>query len=132
MESAIKNCFNVDDVHIVPAQGQSGGMWLLVKNEVEVDVLATSRNLFLAICNLRQSRKTFGMVCMYDDPHHKRTAAIWSEVRSFVVAHSYLPILCMDDLNNIMNAYKKKGPTLANLNRIAEFILLSCQELWAV
>jgi hypothetical protein len=33
-ETAIKNRFNVDAVHVVPAHGQSGGLWLLVKHDV--------------------------------------------------------------------------------------------------
>lgn len=70
-ESAIKNHCNVDDVHIVLAQGQSGDMWLLVKHEVEANVLAINRNFFLALCNHKKCSRNFGLVCLYGDPHHQ-------------------------------------------------------------
>lgn len=79
-ETTIKNRFNVDAVHVVPAQGQSGGLWLLVKNDVDVDVSAVSRNFFIALCMHKQTSRKFGLVCVYGDPHHQRTVSIWSQV----------------------------------------------------
>jgi hypothetical protein len=43
------NQFNAKAVHIVPAQGQSGGLWLLSKHGVQLDVLESSHHFF-ALC----------------------------------------------------------------------------------
>jgi hypothetical protein len=87
-------------------------------------VSAISRNFIIAQCTHKQSSRRFGLVCMYGDPHHQRTARIWSEIRSFVVTYPNLPVLCMGDLNNIMNASEKRGPAPPNLNRITHFCCL--------
>jgi hypothetical protein len=40
------NRFNVDKAHVVPAQGQSGGLWLLNRNvDLEVVAAATTSSL---------------------------------------------------------------------------------------
>ena len=68
--------------------------------------------------------KKFGLVCVYGDPHHQKTASIWVQVKSFVLTYSNLPILCMGDLNNIMNVNEKMGPRPANVRRVSEFCCL--------
>lgn len=121
---SLKRRFGVDHAYIVPAQGQSGGLWLLVKQEVEVDVVSVSQFFLIALCVHKPSMKKFGLVCMYGDPHHQKTSSIWAQVQSFVATYPNLPMLCMSDLNNIMNAKEKLGPTPANLKRISEFCCL--------
>ena len=58
------NKLHVDDVHIVPAQGQSGGLWLLSKNGVELEVLDSSHHIFFALCVHKHLQKKFGLVCV--------------------------------------------------------------------
>jgi len=60
-------------------------------------------------------------VCIYGDPNHRSTSVIWEHVLDFVVQNSNLPIFCMGDINELMNANEKLGPTRANVNRINEF-----------
>jgi hypothetical protein len=62
--TGLLNRFNVDDVHIVPAQGQSGGLWLLSKHDVQLDVQVSSHHFFLALCVHKQLLKKFGLVCV--------------------------------------------------------------------
>jgi len=54
----------------------------------------------------------------------KKTASIWAQIKSFVLPYSNLPILCMEDLNNIMNVNEKMGLRPANVRRISEFCCL--------
>jgi hypothetical protein len=70
--TALINRFNVDKAHIVPAEGQSGGLWLLIKQDMDVDVLSVSQHFFIALCEYKQCTKKFGLVCVYDDPHHQK------------------------------------------------------------
>jgi hypothetical protein len=46
---------------------------------------------------------------------------IWSEVQAFIENCPSMPMFCMGDLNNIMNANEKLGPNPANAKRIADF-----------
>jgi hypothetical protein len=61
-------------------------------------------------------------VCIYGDPHHQTTDAIWAKVLDFVVANSTLPTLCMGDMNDIMHPSEKSGPGRPDLRRINVFL----------
>jgi hypothetical protein len=117
------NRFNMEDAHIVPSQGISGGLWFLWHHEVKVSVESSSQNLILASCTYKQTMFKFGLICMYGDPYHQNTSTIWATVQAFVVNyHGHgMPMLCIGDLNNIMSASEKHGPLPANLNRISNF-----------
>ncbi|CAN6325813.1 unnamed protein product, partial [Urochloa humidicola] len=56
--------------YIVPAEGISGGLWLLWKDDVEVVVVSSSPNYILANVRSTQSSICFRLVCMYGDPYH--------------------------------------------------------------
>jgi hypothetical protein len=60
------NRFNVNDAHVVPARGRSGGLWLLFGCDVDLDVLESSHHFFFALCD--------------GDPHHLQTATIWRQI----------------------------------------------------
>ena len=85
-----------------------------------VDVLATSHHFFIVLCVHKQLQKKFSLVCMYGDPRHLQTASLWGQVQNFVVSYPNLPVICMGDLNNIMNVSEKLGPKPANIKRIAD------------
>ena len=122
--SDLLNRLNVDDAHIVPAQGQSGGLWFLSRNGVQLDVLESSHHFFFALCVHKHLQKKFGLVCVYGDPHHLQTARIWRQVQNFVVTYPSLPFICMGDLNDIMHPSEKLGPRVANARQISEFCCL--------
>lgn len=63
----------------------------------------------------------FNLVCIYGDPHHLQTRAIWDDVVAFVLANPSMPSFCMGDMNDIMNANVKRGPHSANASRIWNF-----------
>jgi endonuclease/exonuclease/phosphatase family metal-dependent hydrolase len=60
------------------------------------------------------SNVRFGLVCVYGDPYHSKTSAIWEEVAAFVYDNHNLPILCMGDLNDLLYDMDKSS---ANINR---------------
>lgn len=117
----LKNHFNVDKAYIVPAQGLSGGLWLLSRDEVDLDVVSTSHHFFFALGVHKQTLKKFVLICMYGDPHHQQTATIWNQVQNFVVQYPNLPVICMGDLNNLMHVNEKIGPRPAKVKHISDF-----------
>ena len=57
--TALANRFNYFDAFVVPAQGQSGGLWLLIKQDIDVDVLSVSQHFFIALCEYKQLEKVW-------------------------------------------------------------------------
>ena len=64
---------------------------------------------------------SFILVCIYGDPHHSRTDVIWQDVLNFVVNYPNMLVLCMGDMNNIMNVREKLSPHPANYAHISNF-----------
>jgi hypothetical protein len=106
---------------VVPAQGQSGGIWLFWKQDISITVVEHSPNYIFGLCNNVLDNRQFGLVCLYGDPHHQNTASIWAQVLHFVVGNSTMPIFCMGDLNGIMHPNEKLGPSRPDIMHINAF-----------
>ena len=74
--TTIINCFNADNAFVVPAVGQSGGLWLIWKQDIAITVVNHSHNYILAVCSSNVDNKQFGLACVYGDPHHRATHSI--------------------------------------------------------
>jgi hypothetical protein len=119
--TSLINHFNASDAFVVPAVGQSGGLWLIWNDQVDVNIVDHSSNYIFALCKNNLSSQQFALVCIYGDPHHRTTDAIWTQVQNFVVTNSNLPTLCMGDMNDIMHPNEKSGPFRPDLRRINAF-----------
>jgi len=119
--TALINHFNLTDAFVVPALGQSGGLWLLSSADISFNVVDHDRHSIFAICNLSSTNQTFALICIYGDPHHRSTQAIWTRVQNFVLSNTNLPVICTGDLNDIMNSNEKVGPCRTNPTRINRF-----------
>jgi hypothetical protein len=122
--TSLKNHFNLNDAFIIPSQGQSGGLWLMWNDEIELAIFDHSQNYILAICTNNNNNLRYGLVCMYGDPRHRSLSVIWNSVKNFISLNSTLPMLCMGDLNEIMHPTEKLGPAPINFNRINAFCSL--------
>ncbi|GJN13559.1 hypothetical protein PR202_gb00276 [Eleusine coracana subsp. coracana] len=118
------NRFYVLDSHIVPARGQSGGLWLMWNDHVSLSIVHSSHHLILAKGFLKPSNQHYNLVCMYGDPHHLKTTTIWEEVATFMLDNPGIPTFCIGDLNNIMHVNEKCGPNPANAAHIRNFCCL--------
>jgi hypothetical protein len=58
---------------------------------------------------------------MYGDPHHRLTDVIWGHVQNFVALNPSTPFFCMGDMNELMHAYDKIGPSAADFHRMNSF-----------
>ncbi|BAS88821.1 Os04g0371500 [Oryza sativa Japonica Group] len=72
-------------------------------------IVQSSVNYILAYGVYKNSGPIFNLLCIYGDPSHRATSAMWSEISSFVVHSSHIPTFCMGDLNEIMHANEKYG-----------------------
>jgi hypothetical protein len=119
--TSLINRFNVSDAFVVPALGQSGGLWLIWKDAVSLTVIDHSPNFIFAMCNNNIGNRHFLLVYLYGDPHHQNTTTIWMQVLNFVENNNGLPILCTGDMNDIMHPNEKSDPGRPNLRRINAF-----------
>jgi endonuclease/exonuclease/phosphatase family metal-dependent hydrolase len=119
--TALINHFPINDAFVISAQGRSGGLWLLWNNEVDITVLDSSQNFIFCLCINKTSQKKFVLVCMYGDPHHRLTDVIWGHVQNFVALNPSTPFFCMGDMNELMHAYDKIGPSAADFHRMNSF-----------
>lgn len=111
--------FHVHDSFIVPANGISGGLWLLWADNVQVAIIKSSSNFILANINLGQDF-FIKLACVYGDPYHVNASNIWTEVAAFA-GNDDRPLFCMGDLNEMMHANEKLGARNPNSNRISLF-----------
>jgi hypothetical protein len=51
------NRFNSSNAFVVPAQGQSGGLWLIWNDDVDLAVVDSCHHYVLAMCLNKQSMK---------------------------------------------------------------------------
>jgi hypothetical protein len=106
--------FNMNNSFVVPSRRRSGGLWLMWSDDLQLDVHTSSFHVILATAMHTTSNVRFGLVCVYGDPYHSKTSAIWEEVAAFVYDNHNLPILCMGDLNDLLYDMDKSS---ANINR---------------
>ena len=104
------NRFNVNNNHVVHANGLLGGLWLLLNYDVDVEVLESSPNFLFCMCDHKFLHKRFGLVCVYGGPHHQITDLSWRQVQNIFTKYQNMPIICMVDLYNIMDVKEKLGP----------------------
>jgi len=115
------NKFNAADAFVVPAIGQSGGLWLIWKQDVSVNIVHQSQHFIFVVCYNKLDNHQFGLICMCGDPHHRLLENIWMQVYSFVQAHNDMPMFCMGDMNEIMHPNEKHGPGSPDMRRINTF-----------
>jgi hypothetical protein len=120
-KTTIKNWFNYNDAFVVPAQGQSGGLWMIWNDDVDITVVDHSHNFISTLCTNKSTNLQYGLVCIYGDPHHRTTKVIWDHVLHFVTLNCCMPMFYMGDLNEIMHVNEKLGSSHVDVNRITAF-----------
>ncbi|XBH77528.1 hypothetical protein VPH35_103998 [Triticum aestivum] len=96
------NRFDVANSFVVPSRGASGGLWLMWNDELNVSVHSASFHYILANVVHLASGVHFCLICIYGDPYHRQTSAIWSQVSAFVYDNLGKPMMCIGDLNDIL------------------------------
>ena len=94
--------FEVADSFVVPSRGASGGLWLMWNDDLKVSVRSSSFHFILADVVHLASGVHFCLICIYGDPYHRQTSAIWSQVSAFVYDNLGKPMMCIGDLNDIL------------------------------
>ena len=96
------NRFDVAKNFVVPSRGASGGLWLMWNDDLKISVHSSSFHFILANVVHLASGVHFCLICIYGDPYHRQTSAIWNQVSTFVYDNLGKPMICMGDLNDIL------------------------------
>jgi hypothetical protein len=72
-KNAIKNHFNYKDAFVVPSQGQSGGLWLIWNDGIDLTIVDHNHHFIFALCtnkiSMRHLRHLWGPSSQYHLKH---------------------------------------------------------------
>lgn len=93
---------------VVPSIGQSGGLWLIWNDEVQVRVIKSSRFSIMAEVKLNDGKEVWGLAAIYGDPARVSNQQIWDEIESFLCQVNGNACL-LGDFNAIVDCNEKRG-----------------------
>ena len=96
------NRFDVTNGFVVPSRGTSEGLWLMWTDDLKISVHSAAFHYILAKVVHVASGVNFCLICIYGDPYHRQTSAIWDQVSTFVYDNLGIPMMCLGDLNDIL------------------------------
>ncbi|XP_078163844.1 uncharacterized protein LOC144558800 [Carex rostrata] len=98
----LQNC------EIIPSQGRGGGLWMILGNEVSVNVLETSFSFIVAKVQFGPAAKPWLLFAAYDDCDDRRNIEIWNKLSDYT-ATCELPVCAIGDFNCITDQSEKQG-----------------------
>lgn len=93
---------------IVPAEGQSGCLWLIWGDEVEIDLCEKNKNLIAVQVTEKVSRKKWKFVGIYGDPERSQNPKIWENIETHLQEDDEAVCL-VGDFNSIAAGSEKWG-----------------------
>jgi hypothetical protein len=85
--------------HMVPAQGLSGGLWLLWANNLKVRVMEADKHFIFAHIT-DDTTEGWILRAIYGDASHQENARIWGKIEQYAT-HGQSPLCCIGDFNAI-------------------------------
>ena len=93
---------------IVPSIRRAGGLALLWRNSLQVDIMSYSPGHIDAIVSEEQGMKKWRFAGFYGHPETNKRGESWSLLKD-LSRQSKLPWVCMGDFNEIMHTKEKVG-----------------------
>ncbi|KAL4297374.1 hypothetical protein GQ457_12G006380 [Hibiscus cannabinus] len=110
----------------VEASGFSGGIWLLWKSSVSIDVLAVSTQYIHALCRDTITMKQFLITCVYASPTKRKRDELWSQLRALQPSGDIAWVLG-GDFNSILSADERLGGSCRRDGVCTKF----CDFMWS-
>ncbi|XP_061372953.1 uncharacterized protein LOC133315365 [Gastrolobium bilobum] len=105
---------------IEDAEGFSGGIWILWKDEICSVQLIEKKNQFIHVsCNLN-SGSSFLLTVVYASPREDLREALWLDLIR-IAGDVVGPWMMMGDFNEIVSFKEKKGGASINFTRCSKF-----------
>ena len=109
--SEVKDKCNMKNGFIVPSKGNSGGLALLWKEEIMVDVKTYSHDHIDAWVNGGLTVGWWHLTRFYGNPETAKCPESWAKLKH-LKGTSSLPLLVIGDFNKIMGLSKKEGGSI--------------------
>ena len=104
----VKRIINRQQGLVVPSRKRAGGLALLWRNSLQVDILSYSPGHIDAVVSEEQGRQKWRFTGFYGQPETSKRGESWSLLEG--LSHRCnLPWVCMGDFNEIMHAKEKSG-----------------------
>ncbi|XP_031112081.1 uncharacterized protein LOC116016057 [Ipomoea triloba] len=109
--------FGFDNWIRVEAVGFSGGIWLLWRNNITVDIIATNSQFVLT--NITKGNERVGLVYfVYGSPSHYLRNKLWDSLSNdhlplndeWITVGDYNAVTCMEDVSNKDNFHNHRCP----------------------
>ncbi|KAF7837676.1 hypothetical protein G2W53_006158 [Senna tora] len=113
-----KLCF--DDVFVVEAEGRSGGLAILWKKEIQVNVIHSSKNYIHAKVKDVQACHEWIFTRVYGNPNFQQHKRLWNQISRLYHPRN-APWCCVGDFNEILSQSEKEGVRLHSQNQIDVF-----------
>lgn len=106
----IKVCNSLSFQHhyFVPARGRSGGLLLLWKDSVELEVISASPNLIHCLIAAHLYIPKWELLCVYGPPPQQNRDSFWVRISS-LTASMESPWCILGDLNVLMHSHENYG-----------------------
>ncbi|KAL4320027.1 hypothetical protein GQ457_18G015790 [Hibiscus cannabinus] len=95
----------------VEARGFSGGIWILWKDSVHIDILAVSNQFVHGHCVPLNGEPRFRITFIYASPEVGRRRSLWPQLQALEPEHG-IPWILGGDLNVIGNSVERRGGSL--------------------
>lgn len=108
-----------DDIWVVPRETRAGGLALLWRNSIQIDVDSSSLNHINVIVN-KSKEDSWRFTGIYGMPEASWKSETWDLLRNLHRKYS-LPWLCAGDFNEILLSHEKLGGALRSETTMREF-----------
>ena len=105
---------------VVPSKERSGGLALLWKKELKVDVQSYSNSHIDAIIGQGDDRMQWHLTGFYGNPETRKWEESWLLLKRLSSLNSLLWV-CLGDFNELMNGGKKEGSKARPLKQMENF-----------
>ena len=123
----IKEDFKRTQGLVVPSKGWSGGLAVLWKEDLKVDVQSYSDSHIDAIVGQRDNGQEWILTGFYDNPETSKNEESWLLLKRLSRLNS-MSWVCLGDFNELMNDGEKKGGSARPVRQMEIFckVINSC------
>ncbi|KAG5524194.1 hypothetical protein RHGRI_031004 [Rhododendron griersonianum] len=106
--------------HYVDPVGLFGGLALWWKNEVEIDIDNSTKNIVHSVISEKSNSAVWATSFIYGCPNKDGRDQVWEDLRC-IGRSEFLPWLFIGDFNEILSTSDKLGGNTPNLRRLSSF-----------
>ncbi|KAG5553067.1 hypothetical protein RHGRI_011057 [Rhododendron griersonianum] len=127
LQETIRRRLGFDFSNYVDLIGLSGGLALWWKNEVEIDIEASTKNIVHTVISEKAFSHVWAASFIYGSPSREGRDQVWEEIKCIGCSES-LPWLCIGDFNEVLSTSDKVGGSIPNPRRLSSFheMLTTC------